>query len=95
MTLQPWIIKGTLSGTSYANCPVYAYNATTGETISTTSDSNGHYIINCADFPSGYTNGDVIHLMASQGTLFAQTKCSPISKTANFSVFQTDKITVE
>lgn len=60
----PWLIRGVVKDIDEAvdtsGVTVYAYNLTTEESISTTSNSSGEFILDCANFASGYTNGDVI-----------------------------------
>ena len=65
--LTPYQIMGTvfsLAGTALADEIVKAYNKTTKELITARTDDDGFYIIECANFPSGFSNGDVIELTA-------------------------------
>jgi len=64
---NPYLINGTVtdgSGTAQADEIVRAHNKTTREFITTKTNDAGFYVIDCANFPSGYQNGDIIELTA-------------------------------
>lgn len=91
----PYPIYGRLTGTGASSCTVYAKNRTTGETINVTPNSSGEYAFDCANFPSGYSNGDIINIEAHQGTLFAEMEFGAIAKTSSFNILETDEVHVE
>lgn len=46
---------------------VIVTNERTGETLSTTSNVNGEWAIDCSNFPSGYSHNDYITYTSSGG----------------------------
>ncbi|MCK9370465.1 carboxypeptidase-like regulatory domain-containing protein [Candidatus Dojkabacteria bacterium] len=60
----PYVISGTIfdtdGSTSVNGATVRARNETNNEIISTTSDSDGNYIVDCSNFASGYLQTDVV-----------------------------------
>ena len=59
-TNVPYLIYGTVSetGTGVDSAIVKLRNETNNELLSATGDSAGRYIFDCANFTSGYMNGD-------------------------------------
>jgi len=62
MTSTPLIIYGTVteSSTGVDTITVKARNETTNDTISTTTDASGQYVLDAANFTSGYADDDQI-----------------------------------
>jgi len=58
---NPYLISGYLQGAS-SGVTVRAINAENGETQETLTESDGSYIIDCANFDSGYVNGNTIFI---------------------------------
>jgi hypothetical protein len=58
----PYPIYGYILPAYLINVVVIAVNQTTLESISILSETDGSYLIDCANFTSGYTNGDIIEL---------------------------------
>lgn len=68
---NPYLLSGfvyNVDGAIQANETVRAYNKTNKEFITVTTNSDGYYIIDCANFPSGFANADVIELTAGLAT---------------------------
>jgi len=73
---NPYPVSGTVydvnGTTAKASVVLTAKNITTGEWIKesrrATSSATGEYILDLADFPSGYTNGDVVQVIACDTT---------------------------
>lgn len=89
---QPHIIFGKVSGTGSTNAVIMLDNLTTGESISGSTDASGHYALDCASFPSGYTSGDTLNLRTSAGTLICERSCAGIDKTDLFQIHNIDKL---
>ena len=72
MTTTPYPISGIvydIDGSSVVEgATVTVYNETTGEELSesVTTNSNGEYTVDLANFPSGYSDGDVIVVKATK-----------------------------
>ncbi len=64
----PYPIYGTINIASSAGVTVTATNLSTSEQITVTSESDSTYTLDCANFPSGYTDGDSIQITANGGT---------------------------
>ena len=63
MPSVPHIINGVLrtrNGTAIANATLVFTNQSTGDTITTTTNSSGQYAIDCNNFEDGYTNKDLV-----------------------------------
>jgi len=62
MTSTPLIIYGTVteSSTGVDTITVKARNETTNDTITTTTNASGQYVLDAANFTSGYAEGDQI-----------------------------------
>ena len=61
--LTPYIIFGRATdrnGTALSGVTVSLYNENSGETITTITDASGDYVFDCANFPSGWADGDVL-----------------------------------
>ena len=60
----PFLIAGTCFDTDgttpLTSTTVTALNETTRESITTTTNGSGQYIFDCANFTSGFTNGDYV-----------------------------------
>ena len=74
MTTTPYPVSGTISDTdnsaAVSGASVTVFNRTTPGTnnsnyMSATTNSSGQYIIDLADMPSGYSNGDKLIISAS------------------------------
>lgn len=62
MVLQyPYIIYGTTSGFTAGNS-VILFNERTGDQLTTTLNSLGQYIFDCANFSSGWANEDLLRI---------------------------------
>ena len=59
---SPHIIGITLDGQGVALTKVIITNQTTGERQAIATDANKRAIVDCANFTSGYTNGDIIEI---------------------------------
>jgi hypothetical protein len=68
----PYPIDGTVydidGSTKVAGATVIAFNVDTGERTSTTTDSSGDFLIDMANFASGYSDGDRIQGTISYGS---------------------------
>lgn len=69
MAAVPYILSGIVvdddNVTARANIPLTATNARTGERISMSTDANGEFAFDCADFPSGYDDLDYIRILTN------------------------------
>ena len=82
-TLNLILGSGTSIGSSLT---VTLYNATTGESITTTSDASGNYALDAANLASGYTDGDSIRVSVSDLDSSARTNVN--DSMHNFKKFQ-------
>ena len=72
---SPYPISGTITdrnSTALASLTISVMNVATGETQSTTTNSSWFYLVECANFTSGYTNGDEISIWASSGRYYKE-----------------------
>ena len=64
MLVEPYTIYGTVldddNVTPRTGVSLTMKNLTTGETITGSTNSLGQFSINCADFTSGYSDGDYV-----------------------------------
>ena len=61
----PYIVFGKATdrnGNNIANTVVTLKNENSGEEITFTTDANGDYVFDCANFPSGWADGDRLTL---------------------------------
>jgi hypothetical protein len=71
LPFAPYIIFGQAtdsSGNNIANATITLKNLNSGETLTTTSNSSGQYVFDCANFESGWYDGDEIQLYTTEGT---------------------------
>lgn len=72
MTSTPYPVTGiiySLDGSiAEASATVTAINTSTGERTSETTNSDGQYILDLANFASGYSDGDSVVIRATNGT---------------------------
>ena len=72
MPLTPYIVYGyiyqlgTTTGASSNN--ITLTDETTGETISTITNSSGQFLLDLGNLASGYTDGDYVKVTATGGT---------------------------
>ena len=66
------IIYESNGTTAVVSLTVSVMNVSTGETQTITTNSSGQYLVECANFTSGYTNGDVISIWASYGRYYKE-----------------------
>ena len=71
--LLPHILYGRFTdrnGTAVGGATITAKNLASNETITIITDVNGDFILDCANFPNGYVNGDTVELLgASSATI--------------------------
>jgi hypothetical protein len=79
--------------TAIANAIVEAQHTTTLEKQTVTAASDGYFLIECANFPSGYTAGDSIALIAFIPTREAKSNLTSVTIDANPSQSQNMTIT--
>ena len=60
----PSIITGTITSTSRSvgGITIQLKNLSTNENLTTTTETNGGYVFDAANFASGYTLGDTVEL---------------------------------
>lgn len=58
------VVDDTDNSTPLESVNMVAYNVTTGEELTTTTDSNGEYLFDLANLTSSYSSGDVIFISA-------------------------------
>lgn len=64
----PHILYGRFTdknGNVVAGATITAKNLATNATITVTTDANGDYVLDCANFSGGYVNGDTIKLLGA------------------------------
>lgn len=73
---SPYPIDGVVyesdGTTAVASALVSAMNVSNGEIVEATTNGSGQYLIECANFPSGYSDGDVISLWVSSGRYYKE-----------------------
>ena len=98
MPSLPYVIPLTIqypSGTGLSSVQVALRNQSTDEVLTQTTNSSGEVLFDCSNFPSGYTNGDIVEIVYSNGSLFAEMEYGAIAKTSSFNILEVDEITVE
>lgn len=72
----PYVIDGVVysisSTTPSALATVKMINVTTGDTLNLVTNALGQYVADINNFKSGYSNGDIIFITASDGTYHLQ-----------------------
>lgn len=65
---QPFLVSGVAVGIkgNANSATITLTDTTTGESITTTADSNGEYLFDLANLASGYTDGDTISIRADK-----------------------------
>lgn len=64
----PYLIFGRATdrnGANIANTQITLKNENSGEEITVIADANGEYVFDCANFPSGWADGDILTLSIS------------------------------
>ena len=67
---EPYIINGIFTdknGNAIANATITAQNLSNGNIITTTTNSLGQFLFDCANFEKGWYNGDTIRLTGNAG----------------------------
>ena len=92
---SPYPISGIITDSDssvLASLIVSVMNVTTGETQDVTTNASGQYLVDCANFSSGYTVGDVISIWGSSARMYKEELVTTTvvgSSTQNLSLTET------
>lgn len=88
---SPYIIYGYVRLNNSDSVSLTATNKNTGETQSITSETDSSYLIDCANFSSGYTNLDTIELSINNNKSRTTINTSLFPEGRRFDIYQTKK----